>query len=207
VNPIPFTSVTSMAHANSSASNLSINDVYPEGTAPRPRVRLIDVAARPKDFEQIVVKAEDGTTFQVDTRHFPILVLKLSGQPSEIGAKRYYEWLWDMTRYAASQGKKIVVINDFSKADVPPPVVRKYMAEEAAKIQTHEGFGHWVPVLPNAMIRGLATALVWMSGGNDKKQAHFTGTVEEAIAKSKKLFADMKHEVPDVDPDIYMFPA
>jgi hypothetical protein len=196
-----------MANANSSASNLSIHDVYPEGAVPRPRVRLVDVAARPKDFEQTTVTAEDGTSFRVDTRHFPILVLKLTGQPGEIGAKRYYEWLWDMTRYAASQGKKIVVINDFSKSEVPTPVVRKYMAEEAAKIQTHEGFGHWVPVLPNALIRGLATALVWMSGGNDKKQAHFTGTITEAIVKSKLLYSDMKQEIPKVDAEAYEFPV
>lgn len=197
-----------MAHAQSSATNLSIHDVIqPTAPAPRPHVRLFDVTSRPKGFDDTVVTAEDGTSFLVDTRYFPMVMLKLPGSPSEIGAKRYYEWMWDMTRYAAAQGQRLIVINDFSKAEMPPPVVRKYMAEEAAKIQSHEGFGHWVPVLPNTLIRGLATALVWMSGGNEKKQAHFTGNVSEAIEKAKTLYADAGEEVPEINSDRYMFPA
>ena len=199
-----------MGHAQSSATNLNIHDVVePERSevpAPRPHVRLLDVNSRPRGFEDVVVTAEDGRAFMADTRYFPLVVLKLPGCPSEIGAKRYYEWLWDMTRYAAAQGQKLVVINDFSKAEMPPPVVRKYMAEEAAKIQQHEGFGHWVPILPNTLIRGLATALVWMSGGNEKKQAHFTGSVREAIKKAKGLYVEFGGEVPAVDDKAYSFP-
>jgi len=191
-----------MPHAQSSATDLRFQDIAPDVPAPRPRVRLFDVTSRPHNFEDQIVRAEDGSAFQVDTRYFPLVVLKLPGSPSDIGAKRYYEWLWDMTRYAAAQGQQLVVINDFSKAEVPSPVVRKYMAEEAAKIQTHEGFGHWIPILPNKLIRGLATALVWMSGGNEKKQAHFTGTFVEAIEKAQTLAKDL----PEVDAKTYVFP-
>ncbi len=192
-----------MGHAQSSATNLSIQDVT--SAASRPRVRLLDVKNRPPGFHDKVITAEDGAFFLADTRYFPVVVLKLPGSPSEVGAKRYYEWLWDMTRYAAAQGQKLIVINDFSVAEMPTPVVRKYMAEEAAKIHIHDGFGHWVPVLPNTLIRGLVTALAWMIGG--EKKHHFTKTVEEAIDKSKSLATEMNLELPEFDSKTYVFPA
>lgn len=194
-----------MALSSRSATNLRISSVDPAKAGP-PRVRLFEVSMRPPELDRVTVKAEDGSRFHADTRWFPIVVLKLDDKASEVGAKVYYEWLWVATRYAASLGQKLIVINDFTHAEMPSPVVRKYMAEEAGRIQAHEGFGHWVPVLPNALIRGLATALVWMSGSADKRQAHFTGTIPQALEKATKLLTELGLTAPNVDPAAYAFP-
>jgi hypothetical protein len=151
------------------------------------------------------VTCPDGEVFWTDTRYFPIASIRVLGKLSMSVAKTFEEWLIPMVELARSKGTKIIVVNDISRVPVPPPDVRKVMAESANKVQGNPGFGYWIPVVPNPLLRGVLTAVLWMVNDEEKRTFYVT-SVQHGFSKAIELYTGLGLALPDVNPDTYSFP-
>ena len=149
----------------------------------------------------------DGTYFWVDTRYFPLLSVRLFTKTTVDLATTFGQWLIPQADQAASEGKKVIVINDFSRSKLPSADARKVMADDANRLNDNAGFGYWVPVVPNPLLRGVLTAVLWMvEGGDTDKRTHYATGVEDAVAKSLELYEALGHPLPEIRPEEYEFP-
>lgn len=151
------------------------------------------------------VTCPDGEVFWTDTRYFPIASIRVIGKLSMGVANTFEEWLTPMVELAASKGQKIIVVNDLSRVSVPPPDVRKVMAESANKLNTNPGFGYWIPVVPNPLLRGVLTAVLWMVD-NEEKRTFYVTSVQHGMAKALELYGSIGHPLPAVRPENYELP-
>lgn len=148
--------------------------------------------------------APDGTVFWADTRYFPIVSARTFGEVSVDLATTFGKWLTQLVDHAETVKVKTIVINDFSFAKVPPALSRKVMANDANRLQTREGFGFWVPVMPNPLMRGALTAVLWFVEGGDKR-THFVSKFADAMAKAQDLSRSIEQAIPDINPADYEF--
>ena len=151
------------------------------------------------------ILVEDGTYFWADTRYFPICSVRLFGETTLDLAKTFEAWLLPLVNKAKSEGKKVIIINDFSRSKIPPPVARKYMAKTADALNDNAGFAYWVPVVPSRILRGVLTAVLWMVESDDKRTFYATG-LADAVQKCLDLYGDINHPLPEVSPTSYQFP-
>lgn len=149
----------------------------------------------------------DGTYYWADTRYFPVVSVRLFVKTTVPLATTFGNWLFDLCDQAAAAGQKVIVINDFSRSKIPGSDAREIMAADANRLNENPGFGYWVPVVPNPLLRGVLTAVLWMVESQDEyKRTHHTNGLPEAVAKVRELYSAIGHPLPDITPESYEFP-
>jgi hypothetical protein len=108
-----------------------------------------------------------GTTsaLVVDDSHFPFLVATWFGKPDEETIRYYFDWQGERLARARDQGVKVATIIDAIDAERPPSTIRKTLAECSEKILSEFDpyiVHSWV-VVQSPLIRGVITALTWMT--------------------------------------------
>jgi hypothetical protein len=153
------------------------------------------------------IKAPDGTYYWADTRYFPMLSVRLFGKTTVATATTFGNWLMTYTEHAGSLGRKIIILNDFSRSKIPSSDAREVMAADANRLHAHPGFGYWIPVVPNPLLRGVLQAVLFMVEGSQKdKRTHYATGLPDAVLKAHELYKSIGQPPPTVTPAAYDFP-
>lgn len=158
-------------------------------------------------FNVSTIKVPDGTYFWADTRYFPMVSVRLFVKTTVGLATTFGEWLTMYVDHAQSLGLKVIVLNDFSRSKIPSSDARAVMAADANRLHAHPGFGFWIPVVPNPLLRGVLQAVLFMvEGSQQDKRTHYATGLPDAVAKAHELYKSIGLPPPDVTPGSYDFP-
>jgi hypothetical protein len=124
--------------------------------------------------------------FIADYRYVPIITIKWTGTLENA----LLDHLWELRDEHAFEGNgpwHHVYIQDMTDAAPLTATVRKYMADKQAQdplISSEQLKMLVLPVVPNPLLRGVATAVVWMTG-KEKLQMEFVMSIEKGIEAAK----------------------
>lgn len=159
-------------------------------------------------FSVSTIKVPDGTYYWADTRYFPMLSVRLFVKTTVGLATTFGQWLTPYADHAASLGQKVIVLNDFSRSKIPSSDAREVMAADANRLHAHPGFGFWIPVVPNPLLRGVLQAVLFMvEGSQSDKRTHYANGLPDAVAKAHELYKSIGHPLPPITPEAYDFPT
>ncbi|MFO7566054.1 MAG: hypothetical protein R6X02_25645 [Enhygromyxa sp.] len=119
----------------------------------------------------------------IDIRHLPLVVTTWFGAPSVELVEAYDGWLRRFVETSSLSGRKVVLLDDASRAQRPTPAVRGRLAKlecPAAVVVAR------VIVAPSAAIRGAVTALTWSTG----KPLQTVPTIEAGMSECLRIFAE-----------------
>jgi hypothetical protein len=138
-----------------------------------------------------------GASFSLDSRYFPLIICTWTGVPTLEIMQFHFERRKPHFNRALTAGTKVIQISDMSSMSSPPATIRKYSGEQGKLCDAHEAFIGYVGVVPNAVIRGVVTALQWIVGG-DVKPIEFSPSIDEAIKKAAKKFETAGIDFPPI---------
>lgn len=119
----------------------------------------------------------------IDTRHLPLVVTTWFGAPSIGLVDAYDEWLRRFVETSSLSGRRVVLLDDATRAERPTPAVRGRLAklECPATVVVAR-----VIVAPTAALRGAVTALTWSTG----KPLQTVDTIEAGVSECLRLFGE-----------------
>ena len=127
-----------------------------------------------------VFRGEKGTIV-ADSRHMPIHIMVWIGSPSIEQVDLYFDHRAEMITASPTS---VVCVHDLSQLQTPPATVRKYLGDrggvEDAKL---DKLARYYVVIPNALVRGVITAITWV-GGSKIKPISYVSDMSEAFQKA-----------------------
>jgi hypothetical protein len=101
------------------------------------------------------------------------------GVPLEVEVDRFFSEYLEALEECSRLQKKLLIINDFTNAQPPTPIVRKKVAQyfKEAGLK-REWISHSIFVVNNAVIRGAITAVSWFAP--KMKTITIVSTIEQA---------------------------
>ncbi len=127
------------------------------------------------------------STVYFDDSHLPVLIVTFMGttnlQACEWFGARYGEVL----EAAHARGEKVVSISDASRANRPPPEVRRFFAEWMGTIPDHlnEATLASIAVITNPLMRGAMTAIGWIN--EDVRDVVSVPSLEQGIERAMAM--------------------
>ncbi|NVB39808.1 hypothetical protein G6O69_18335 [Pseudenhygromyxa sp. WMMC2535] len=88
----------------------------------------------------------------------------------------------------------------------PPSTVRKYLAESLKNDTENPGLLGSVTVVPNALMRGVMTAVLWVAGKERSGISESKADVPAAWGDAVKAWEAMGLQPPDFDPTTWSLP-
>lgn len=128
-----------------------------------------------------------GGSFSLDSRYLPLIICTWTGAPTLEIMNFFFERRKAHFDRALAAGTKIIQISDLSNMATPPATTRQYIGEQGKILDVHDGFLSYVVVVPNAVIRGVITAMKWIAG-DDVKPVEFSPSIEDAFKRAAKAF-------------------
>ena len=133
-----------------------------------------------------VVRHTDGeSVVVVDVRHLPLVVTTWFGSPTLGLVDAYDEWLRRFVESSSVSDRRVVLLDDATRAERPTPQVRGRLAKLDCPTSVVVAR---VIVARTAAIRGAVTALTWSTG----KQLRTVETIEAGVSDCLKLFSEHK---------------
>lgn len=139
------------------------------------------------DRLETIADAGGGGSFSLDTRYLPLIICTWTGAPTLEVMNFFFERRKAHFDRALASGTKIIQISDLSNMATPPATIRQYIGEQGKIRDVHDGFLSYVVVVPNAVIRGVITAMKWIAG-DDVKPVEFSPSIDDAMKKAAKTF-------------------
>lgn len=133
--------------------------------------------------------ADGDREFVVDTRYLPLVVTTWFGSPSLSLVEAYDRWLRQFVERSLVCERKVVLLDDASRAERPVPQVRGRLAQldcPAPVIVAR------VIVVQTPAIRGAVTALSWITG----RTLRTVETIEDGVQECLGIFSQRKIEPP-----------
>ncbi|HLT37999.1 MAG TPA: hypothetical protein VK034_17055 [Enhygromyxa sp.] len=131
-----------------------------------------------------IIRHTDGDReLVIDTRHLPLVVTTWFAAPSVELVEFYDRWLRRFVETSSLSGRRVVLLDDATRAERPNPQVRGRMAKlecPPAVVVAR------VIVAPTAALRGAVTALTWSTG----KQLPTVDTIETGVNECLQIFSD-----------------
>lgn len=133
-----------------------------------------------------VMRHSDGESeVVIDTRHLPLVVTTWFGAPT-IGLVNGYDlWLRRFVETSSVSGRKVVLLDDASRAERPTPQVRGRLAQLDCPANVVVAR---VIVARTSAIRGAVTALTWTTG----KPLQAVDSIETGVSECLRIFAEQK---------------
>lgn len=154
----------------------------------------------------VEIRRFPGGFLVLDDRYAPLLVSTFVGK-ADLESTKWYSGVYTATvRREASKGRKVISINDASRAERPTADARKGWAEMADRspVDVQNAVIASYVVLDNPLLRGAVTAIGWMT---DKVRGlESFKTVDQAIEAAVARLAKEGHTV-SLAPNGYRLPA
>jgi hypothetical protein len=153
----------------------------------------------------VEIRRFPGGFLVLDDRYAPLLVSTFVGRADLASTKWYGEVYTASVRRQASKGRKVISINDATRAERPTPDARKGWAEMADRspADVQDAVLASYVVLDNPLLRGAVTAIGWMT---DKVRGlESFKTVDQAIEAAVARLAKEGQTV-DLEPGGYRLP-
>lgn len=132
------------------------------------------------------VRHTDGDReFCVDIRHLPLVVTSWFGAPSIAIVDAYDAWLQRFIETSSMSGRRVVLLDDATRAERPSPAVRGRLAKIECPPNVVVAR---VIVAPTSALRGAVTALTWSTG----KPLQTVDTIEAGINECLRIFAEQQ---------------
>ena len=131
--------------------------------------------------KQISRYTDDGCTIIWDRRYLPSLIGHIRGKATMAAIDFYFEERNATLLAAEKAGEKVVVLNDMTEWIIPPATVRKALGDRAKNDVNIKSIVRYVNVVPNALLRGVITAISWITGDEGLQPVQITATFDEAI--------------------------
>ncbi len=142
----------------------------------------------------------------LDSRYFPLLFIGIMGSMTAEMLDEYYVNRRPLTDKARATGTKIILVIDSSRMEVPTATMRKYVADRMLDEDTQAGcILEYINIIPNSLMRGVATALAWMAGDKGAPSRN-VGTMDAAINTAMKSYASHSLSCPKPPAD-YQVPG
>jgi hypothetical protein len=146
-----------------------------------------------------------GNAVVVDDSLYPFAIATWFGQPDEELINFYFDWQEQRLIRARDEGIQVATIIDATDGDRPPSTVRHVLAERSKVI-----LGEFDPyivyswvVLTNALVRGVITAIKWMT----PMRTIAAASMKEALVEGARALEKAGIEPPvGFDPDAYERP-
>ena len=134
----------------------------------------------------LVVRHTDGESeVVIDVRHLPLVVTTWFGVPTLALVEAYDAWLRRFVESSSVSGRRVVLLDDATRAERPTPQVRGRLAKLDCPANVVVAR---VIVAHTAAIRGAVTALTWSTG----KQLQTVETIEAGVSQCLRIFGDNK---------------
>lgn len=142
----------------------------------------------------------------IDYTYYPLVINHWKGVP-EIKLFDYSFEARDTFGLRGDPPWSMVYIHELADATPPTSTVRKYAADRQSN-DPHQANVRLqvIAVVPNPLLRGVMTAIVWMTG-KDKMPTEFAGSMSEAITKAIKTFEGWGVTIPGINPAAYKVPS
>ncbi len=143
-----------------------------------------------------------------DERHFPLILQRCSGAATIEVVRDHFDFSLPLLQRARAQNLSVSVVLDACEADRPSSIVRKSIAERADAIaaQWPELLRPTRVVIQSAPLRGVLTALSWLSRGALQLASYPTRA--SAIRAGLAHLQSVGTAAPtELDPNVYEFPA
>lgn len=121
----------------------------------------------------------------VDVSHLPLVVTTWFGKPTVELVDAYDEWLRRFVESSSVSGRRVVLLDDATRAERPTPQVRGRLAKLDCPANVVVAR---VIVAHTPAIRGAVTALTWSTG----KPLRTVETIEAGVSECLKLFGEHK---------------
>ncbi len=90
---------------------------------------------------------------------------------------------------AAKDGSKVVIISDMTRYTMPPATIRKALGERAKNDPNIPSILGYVNVVPNALLRGMVTAIQWLVG-DGLRPVKTVATLQEGIKTAIQMLSN-----------------
>lgn len=144
-------------------------------------------------------------TITGDARAFPLMIVDTNGELDIETFDAYFTWRNAWIAYAEAKGTKLVQISVTNNAKPPSATVRKHIADMGKNDDKLAGLAATYVVVPNALLRGVVTAVTWVMGSSNTIKNY--ATLGEAAEAAKRYFASTGTRAPEFDPQTYQFPT
>jgi hypothetical protein len=118
----------------------------------------------------------------IDTRRLPLVVTTWFGSPTLGLVEAYDGWLRRFIEASSVSGRRVVLLDDGTRAERPTPQVRGRLAQLECPSTVVVAR---VIVAASPAIRGAVTALTWSTG----KQLQTVETIEQGVNEALRIFA------------------
>lgn len=134
--------------------------------------------------------SEDGCTITWDRRYLPLLISHVGGKATMAAINFYFNARNEMLNEEGRAGRKVVIINDMSDWVVPPATVRKELGDRAKGDTTLKMIIRYINVVPSPVLRGVITAISWVTGSDNLQPVQIVSSMDEAIRTAYKTLQD-----------------
>ncbi|EDM73663.1 hypothetical protein PPSIR1_39220 [Plesiocystis pacifica SIR-1] len=152
--------------------------------------------------------SQDGdSVLLLDARHFPIVICKWEGPPTEALASEYIDWLGLMIERAEFYETRLIHVIEASKIGRPGAIARRILADGAAERKAmHAEKGAVIATYLNpdsAIVRGILAVIRW-SLGTDGYELNLTESLRASVTAAVERLAEAGVEAPpDLNPVFY----
>lgn len=149
-----------------------------------------------------------GVAMYLSARYFPVLIATWFGDPSVEIARRYVDWLEQMTIRAKEEGTKVVVLGDTTTVSRPSPEVRRAIALALAGFldRNGDGFVGGATIIDKPLMRAVITTVMALT--RNRPNFKPVKSLEAAFERIQELLQDAGIPWPEgLDPQTYQRPA
>lgn len=155
--------------------------------------------------QEVVVCRGRESSITLDGCAYPLLIVNTVGELDIEVYDQFFECRTQWTDYAASRKEKIAVITISDSMKPPSAVVRKHIAEKVKNDVSIEGLLTVFMVVPNPVLRGVVTAVLWVSGSSEKVKN--VGSLVDAVRLANRALSEAGFNPPAFDADSYVPPT
>jgi hypothetical protein len=139
--------------------------------------------------ELVIRRADDQCEIIWDHRYLPILIGHVVGEASMPAVDFFFTVRDAALMAAAKDGSKVVIISDMTRYTMPPATIRKALGERAKNDPNIPSILGYVNVVPNALLRGMVTAIQWLVG-DGLRPVKTVATLQEGIKTAIQMLSN-----------------
>lgn len=144
-------------------------------------------------------------TVLADTQYFPVIINKWIGEITP----ELYDLQWEFRdEHLIDRVSMIVFVQEVNDVDAPSATTRKYLADKSKadpRLQGPNVQVQLVMVVSNPLLRGVLTAVSWMTG-QDTMPMEYQPNLQRGLEAAKSILDTHNVVCPDFDSNAYRFP-